>query len=452
MPFGETIAALSTPTGEAALAVIRLSGPDCERIGRDSFGSTWNAEPRIAALSTYKSLSGNTLDRCISLYFEDGHSYTGEPMLELSLHGSPLVVQLVLEDLLARGCRLAEPGEFTKTAFLNGKLDLSQAEAVADLIHARSTRALRVAQRQLAGSIGKRMDAYTQRLLRVQAELEAYIDFPEEDLPEEDQSGPIKAISGLSRDISQLIDTQHYSSLLHDGVQTVILGAPNAGKSSLLNWLAGQDRVIVSDTPGTTRDVVAERVVVGDYVLQLMDTAGLHASEDALERLGMQKTLEWLDRADFILVVVDSAAPSPTLPDAALEKIQAGNALVIENKCDLPSSSSRADFLPACPHIRLSLKTGENCDQLKSRLIETLSAGHHIPHEDELIVSTRHAAALTRAVDALETTLTRLNEGAPPELAASDLRLAVEAFGEVVGKIDNEAMLDQLFATFCIGK
>ncbi len=452
MPFGETIAALSTPTGEAALAVIRLSGPDCERVGRDCFGSTWNAEPRRAALVEYKSLANKTLDKCLALYFQDGHSYTGEPMLELSLHGSPLVVQLVLEDLLARGCRLAEPGEFTKTAFLNGKLDLSQAEAVGDLIHARSERALHVAHRQLAGSIGKRMDAYTQRLLRVQAELEAYIDFPEEDLPEEDQSGPVSAIQVLSRDISQLIDTQHFSSLLHEGVQTVILGAPNAGKSSLLNWLAGQDRVIVSDTPGTTRDVVAERVVVGDYVLQLMDTAGLHTSEDALERLGMAKTLEWLDRADFLLVVVDSAAPSPTLPPEALAKIHADNALVIENKCDLPDSESKSNFLPDCRHVCLSLTTGEGCDQLRSQITEALSAGHHVPHEDELIVSTRHAAALSRAVEALETTLTRLNEGAPPELAASDLRLAVEAFGEVVGKIDNEAMLDQLFASFCIGK
>lgn len=452
MPFGETITALSTPAGEAALAVIRLSGPDCEALGRACFGPRWAPEPRQANLVTYKSLNGKVLDKCLAVYFAENASYTGEPMLELSLHGSPLIVQLVLEDLQARGCRMAEPGEFTKTAFLNGKLDLSQAEAVADLIHARSARALQVAHRQLAGAIGQRMDAYTQRLLRVQAELEAYIDFPEEDLPEENQAGPIAAIKALATDISNLIDTQHYASLLHDGVQTVILGAPNAGKSSLLNWLAGQDRVIVSETPGTTRDVVAERVVVGDFVLQLMDTAGLHASEDALERLGMEKTLAWLDKADFYLVVLDSAAPSPTLPDTALEKIRAGNALVVENKCDLPASTDKSDFLPDCPHLRLSLWTGQGCEALRQGITAALSAGHHIPHEDELVVSARHAAALTRAVGALEATLARLSEGAPPELAASDLRLAVEAFGDVVGKIDNEAMLDQLFAAFCIGK
>ncbi|QYY36607.1 tRNA uridine-5-carboxymethylaminomethyl(34) synthesis GTPase MnmE [Ruficoccus sp. ZRK36] len=452
MPFGDTIVALSTPAGEAALALVRLSGPDCERLGRDCFGPKWEPTPRMAQLVKHKSLSGNTLDQCIALYFADDASYTGEPMLELSLHGSPLVVQLVLEDLLARGCRMAEAGEFTKTAFTNGKLDLSQAEAVADLIHARSTRALQVAQRQLAGAIGKQMDAYTQRLLRVQAELEAYIDFPEEDLPEEDQSGPISALQALTGDIKHLIDTQHYTTLLHEGVQTVILGAPNAGKSSLLNWLAGQDRVIVSATPGTTRDVVSERVVVDDYVLQLMDTAGLHTSADELERLGMEKTIQWLDKADFFLVVIDSAAPSPTLPQAVLDKVQAANALVIENKGDLPDSTDKTDFLPDCRHIRLSLKTGKGCEHLKSALTEALSAGHIVPNDDELVVSARHAAALTRAVEALETTLLRLTEGAPPELAASDLRLAVEAFGEVVGKIDNEVMLDQLFASFCIGK
>lgn len=452
MLSGDTIVALATPVGEAAIAMIRLSGPDCGGLAAECFGRDKPPRPRVATVGDYKSLSGKLLDKCLTTFFPGKATYTGEPMLELSLHGSPLIAQLVMEDLLARGCRMAEPGEFTKTAFLHGKLDLSQAEAVSDLIRARSERALQVAHRQLSGAIGERMKAYTARLIQVQAELEAYIDFPEEDLPDEDRKGPAEALAKLAKDVVKLIDTQHYATLLHDGVKTLIVGAPNAGKSSLLNALVGQDRVIVSEQPGTTRDVVAERVVVGDYVLQLMDTAGLHESADSLERLGMQKTLEWLEVADFYLVVADSSAPCPALPAEALAKLTPGRTLMVENKSDLPDSRKLADFLPDCPRVRLSLKTGEGFDAFRQQLADSLAAGHAVPHEDELIVSSRHADALTRAVTALETTLAHLRDGTPPELAASDLRLAVEAFGEVVGKIDNEAMLDQLFATFCIGK
>ncbi len=444
--------ALSTPAGESALAVVRVSGPDCERLACECFGRKEAPSPRMATLIGYKSLEEKLLDKCLAVFFPGESTYTGEPMLELSLHGSPLIAQLVIEDLLKRGCRLAEAGEFTRTAFLNGKLDLSQAEAVIDIIHARSERALQAAHRQLSGAVGERMQQYTEHLLRIQAEIEAYIDFPEEDLPSEDSTGPLLLIKKLRSDILQLIDTQHYSSLLHEGVKAVIVGAPNAGKSSLLNALVGQDRVIVSDIPGTTRDVVTERVVVGDVVLQLMDTAGLHESEDAIELMGMQKTLQRLEAADLFLVVLDSAAPFPTLPEAAIERFSSANTLVIENKCDLADSREMGNVLPDCPHVRLSLKENTGFDALRDALLQTLNSGRVIPQSDELIVSARHATALQRAVEALDATSTLLRDDGPAELVASELRLAVESFGEVVGKIDNEAMLDQLFANFCIGK
>ncbi len=444
--------ALSTPAGESALAVVRISGPACERLALECFTQSQPLKTRVAHLREYKSLGDKLLDKCVALFFPGESTYTGEPMLELSLHGSPLIVQLVMEDLLKRGCRMAEAGEFTRTAFLNGKLDLSQAEAVIDLIHARSERALHAAHRQLSGALGSRMQEYTNRLLRIQAEIEAYIDFPEEDLPTEDSQGPLRLLKDLRLNISQLIDTQHYASLLHEGVKAVIVGAPNAGKSSLLNALVGQDRVIVSDIPGTTRDVVTERVVVGDVVLQLMDTAGLHESDDSIEQMGMQKTLQRLEAADLYLIVLDSAEPSPTLPPEVMARFTPDNSLVIENKCDLVTSADMAAVLPELRHVRLSLKDQTGFDTLKDALVETLSSGRVVPEPDELIVSARHATALGRAVEAIDATRVLLRDEGPAELVASELRLAVEAFGEVVGKIDNEAMLDQLFANFCIGK
>lgn len=373
-------------------------------------------------------------------------------MLELYLHGNPLIVQRVLEDLLSRGCRMAEPGEFTRTAFANGKLDLTQAEAVADLISARSERALRVAHQQLVGSIGTRMEAYRERLLEVIAALEAYIDFPEEDLPAEDQQGPLQTLATLTTDLAELIETSRYKALLHEGIRTVIVGAPNAGKSSLLNALLGEDRAIVSPIPGTTRDVISERIMVGPYCLNMMDTAGIHDVTEEIEKLGIARSKQKLSEADFILLVIDSAAPLPSFDPATLEHFNSGNTLVIENKTDLADSRVCADFLPQCSHLRLSLQTNEHISTLRATLVQMLEKDRIIPDENATMVSSRHAAALDQALQAILVSRRHLKEGVSAELAVTELRVALDAVGEVVGKVDNEAMLDKLFATFCIGK
>jgi tRNA modification GTPase len=450
MTPSDTIVAPATANGEAALSVLRVSGPKVEDLARSIFGKS--APPRHASLGSYTSLDGQILDKLIYVSYADGHSYTGEPLLELNPHGNPWLVRKILDDLVARGCRLAEPGEFTRRAFLNGKLDLSQAEAVVQVIQARSDRALQAARKQLAGSVGEAVNLLVDRLLLVTAMLEAYIDFPEEDLPPEDHDGPAKALRELISDMEHLIATRKYSSLLHDGVKCVILGEPNVGKSSLLNALTGEDRVIVSAEPGTTRDYVEERIHVGPYLLRVIDTAGLHEAASALEEQGIHRSLEQIDSADLLLVVLDSSGPAPTLPATVLSTLDASNSLIIENKTDIRINEKLAAFAPKCPHVRISASTHDGLGDLRDAIQQSLEEGLLIPDESAVIVSARHAGALQTARECLQESLGKLRSQEPPELVAADLHAAIEAMGSITGKIDNEAMLDRLFNRFCIGK
>ena len=448
----ETIAALATPVGESAIAVLRLSGPLCSQIALGAFGLKEPPQPRIATYGAYHDSEGRLLDHVVYIYYSEGRSYTGAAMLEISCHGNAYISRKVLEDLIARGCRAALPGEFTRTAFLNGKLDLSQAEAVLDVIRARSDRALQAAQQQLAGALGAAVARFSDRLLHIIAETEAYIDFPEEDLPTEDTDGPAAKINELLSEIAALERTQAYGALLHEGVNTVIVGAPNVGKSSLLNTLIGEDRAIVSPQPGTTRDFIAERIQIGPYWLRMIDTAGVRSAASGIERLGIEKTLERIREADCCVLILDSAAPIPELPKIVKEHLKPGKTLVVENKIDLPQSRSHASFLPECPHCRLSLRTGEGLPELHEQVVRLLEKDCTAPTEDALIVNVRHAAALRKTCSGLEAALSKLTDGDYSELIASDLREALEALSEIAGKIDNEAMLDKLFSRFCIGK
>ena len=312
MPATDTIVALSTPVGESAIAVIRLSGPACSDLGEAVLQRVKPLKPRYAHYGSYVSIDGRLIDDCVLTLFEQGKSFTGEAMLEIAPHGNPLIVQKIMEDLYARGCRPAEPGEFTRTAFLNGKMDLSQAEAVSDLIRARSERSIEVAQRQLHGAVGRKMSELTDRLLAVMAHIEAYIDFPEEDLPSEDQAGPAQDLRRVIQQTRDLIETQHYTALLHEGIKTLIVGEPNVGKSSLINALTGSERAIVSDVPGTTRDFISSFLMLGPWRIEILDTAGLHEAGDAIEQIGIQHTIEQAETADFFLLVL--MRHSPPLP------------------------------------------------------------------------------------------------------------------------------------------
>lgn len=452
MSDSDTIVALSTPAGESALALIRLSGPACADLAAAVRGAAQPPTPRMACYGKYLDVKQSVLDTCIFTYFEAGRSFTGEAMLEIACHGNPLIVQLMIEDLCVRGCRHAEPGEFTRTAFLNGRLDLSQAEAVADLIHARSLRSLEAAQRQLHGSVARKMGELTDRLLAVMAYLEAYIDFPEEDLPGEDQSGPAADLRALIGEMEELIETRHYNAVLHDGIKTMIVGEPNVGKSSLINALTGSSRAIVSDRPGTTRDYISAFVMVGPWRIEILDTAGLRVAGDELEQLGIDQAIEQAETAAFFLLVLDAAAPSPALPESLLSRMRPDNTIVVVNKMDLPGARAHADFLPAIPHAELSLFRHEGIKPLRALWQRAIEASLEIPRDDGVIVNARHAAALQEAVAALQLAAEKLRLGELTELVSADLRDAVDCIGKVVGRVDNERMLDSLFQQFCIGK
>tara|TARA_B110000208_G_scaffold120996_1_gene147795 strand:+ start:20267 stop:21628 length:1362 start_codon:yes stop_codon:yes gene_type:complete len=453
MPATDTIVALSTPAGESAIAVIRLSGPACSDLSAQILGRELALTPRYAHFGTYHDVAGAIIDDCVFTYFELGKSFTGEAMLEISPHGNPLIVQKILADLMSRGCRSAEPGEFTRTAFLNGKMDLSQAEAVSDLIRARSDRSIEVAQRQLHGSVGRKMSELTDRLLSVMAHLEAYIDFPEEDLPSEDQVGPASELRKLINEVLELINTQRYTSLLHEGVKTLIIGEPNVGKSSLINALTGSDRSIVSDIPGTTRDYISAFLMVGPWRIEILDTAGLHEAGDAIEQIGINHTIEQAETADFFLLMLDSALPSPALPESLLARMTPKNTIVIENKIDLPNASEHHDFMAEFQHARLSLQAGEGLQPFRELWIDSIESAIQQPNAtDGVVVNARHANALGEACDSLELAAQKMKDDDLSELIASDLRAAVESIGKVVGKVDNDRMLDSLFKQFCIGK
>ena len=449
-----TIAALATPPGESALAVIRVSGGLVSELISGALGDhgSRGLPARTARVAQYRTVDQRVLDQVVWIHYPGPRSYTGEDLLELMPHGSPYIVRRILEDLAVRGCRLAEPGEFTRTAFLNGKIDLSQAEAIIDVVRARSDQALRIAQAQLSGRLGEQIQGIVDRLLRVTAHLEAYIDFPDEDLPPEDVEGPRRDLDVLDADIQRLIVTERYRERLQDGIRVVLLGEPNAGKSSLLNALIEEDRAIVSEEPGTTRDFIESRTVFGGHLVRLFDTAGIREGHSMVERAGVTKTLEVAARADVVLLVHDATLPFPELSKEVLELVRSKSTILIQNKSDLLESSDLDQPLAGTPTIAVSSRTARGLDRLKEMLGQLLDRDFKVPDEADVAISARHAQALLDAKMAMKEARDRLVEGTDEELAATDLHLAIEAMERIVGRIDNELVLDELFGSFCIGK
>ena len=449
----DTIAALATPVGTAALAIVRASGVDTASLAAAICGAP--PPPRQARHVDYRARDGRLLDDVLVTFFQGPASYSGEDLIEISCHGNPFIAQQILEDLLARGCLPAEPGEFTQRAFLNGRLDLSEAEAVMDLIHARSERALAAANQQLRGGLKRRMDGLIEKLLGVLARIEAYIDFPDEDLPAEDCDGVLADIRYIALENSRLLATSHYGALLRDGVKTVILGAPNAGKSSLLNRLVGHERALVDSEPGTTRDFIEERVLVGPHCLRLIDTAGLNPTPGPVERRGIEKTIERAAEADVFLLVLDVTRQAiPTLPLDLLGPELVARTIVVLNKIDLLPELMPpivAGIPVSAVKVLVSALTGAGLEDLRQAIVAKTDAFQNDP-SDVIAINARHAQALSSAQTLLESACAKLQRHEPMELAASDLRGALVAFGEIGGRVDNERMLDQLFASFCIGK
>ncbi|MEY2877862.1 MAG: hypothetical protein RLZZ15_242 [Verrucomicrobiota bacterium] len=453
----DTITALATPVGTAAIAVVRVSGPGAAGLAAEIFGAAAaGGAPRTLRRADYVDRGGAVVDDVLFTVFRGPQPYTGEDAVEISCHGNPLIARKILDDLVARGCRLAEPGEFTRRAFLGGRMDLSQAEAVMDLIHARSERALAMANQQLRGALGRRIGALVEGLLAVLARVEAYIDFPEEDLPPEDRERVAAELERLKSETVKLLATNHYSEILRGGIRTVIVGAPNVGKSSLLNRLVGRERALVSPEPGTTRDFIEEAIMVGAHCVRLIDTAGLNPSPAPLEQRGMEKTWEQAAEADLILLVVDATEPTAS-EEVWMERMAAfpANAkrLIVFNKIDL-RESERLEVPTGMEvgRVGVSALTGVGTEELVAAIGALADSFQTELGDESIAVSARHAGALRRAEEGLIAAQEKLRGAEATELLAADLRGALDAYGEITGRIDHERVLDHLFASFCIGK
>lgn len=439
----ETIAAIATAPGTGAIAVIRISGPEALRVVHQCTSGKV-LHPRMATLVRVRDARGGVIDECVATYFAGPASFTGEDTVELSCHGGILVTRRVLERVLACGARPAEPGEFSRRAFENGKLDLTQAEAVMDIISAGSDLALRAAQNQLQGAIGNQVAAAADILINVAAHVEAYIDFPEEDIAPDTTESLLCQLDEVRSILQRLLATADEGRLLREGIRTAIIGAPNVGKSSLLNMLLGYERAIVSSTAGTTRDTIEESVALGGLKLRLIDTAGLHESADAIERAGMERSRRAGAEADLILEVADITAPR-----ALLELPPTGaHRLLLLNKCDLPA---HPDWTGEANALRLSCAEGTGREALE-QAVERLFLHDSGERDNLAAINTRHRYALQQALDNLAAARAALQAGESPEWVDVDLRAALDALGAITGRIDTDDILTRVFSTFCLGK
>lgn len=447
--LNDTIAAVSTALGEAAISVLRISGPQALDIAQRVFQTKYpllELSARKAHRVQVKNGQGHVLDEGLMLLFHGPASYTGEDVVEFQGHGGLLVTQKVLESFLTAGARAAEPGEFTQRAFLNGKMDLTQAEAVMDLIHAQSTLAMRAAHEQLGGAIGREANALREELLPVLAHVEAYIDFPEEDISPDTGAALTTKMNAVLDRARRLIATSEQGRILRHGARTVICGEPNVGKSSLLNLLLGFERAIVSPTAGTTRDTIEEIIQIHGIPLRLVDTAGLREGGGDIEQVGIERTHRELERADLILEVVDASLPASAAKRVSLPQGVESRRILILNKTDLGIAAGWESG------VTLSCQQGVGVERLRDAVRDVILQAGPLMSDHPVAINTRHKICFERLVTHVEAARSALNIGTAPEYVALDLREALAVLGEVVGVIDVEQILDVIFSSFCIGK
>ncbi len=447
-----TIVALSTPNGESAIATVRVSGPLSKSIAEKAFTSRSKLAPRVSRFGEYIASSGDAIDDCVCVFFQGPESYTGEDSLEISCHGNPLIYNSIISDLHDRGCIAASPGEFTRRAFLNGKMDLSQAEAVMGVISARSQIELSSAQKLLSGGLGKLVSKWSEMTLALLSEIESQIDFSDEDIEIISITKIKDGVNELLHELETVADSAKYGNLIRNGITIAILGAPNAGKSSLMNKLTGYERSIVSDEAGTTRDFISESLGLKEYRIRILDTAGLRENtQSAIERMGVEKTIECLETADLFLLVVDTSTAEPTLPESVLKKLSPKNTLIIFNKNDLPCSFDTEKTFIGFDRVSVSLLQSSSRKILLEKIGSFLEKEKIVPPNELLIVGERHAELLTKACSALRSAKEDASK-ISLEFVAGILRGVLEDLSEIVGTFDNEKVLDKVFSKFCIGK
>jgi tRNA modification GTPase len=404
--------------------------------------------PRRATMADFRAADGEAIDRGILLYFSAPHSFTGEDVLELQGHGGPVVMQRLLGLCLELGARVAEPGEFTRRAFLNDKIDLAQAEAVADLIDASTTQAARSALRSLSGDFSRQVHALVDQLTELRMLVEATLDFPEEEIDPLRDTDMVPRLDRLRAELGALRGRARQGSLLRTGLTVVLAGLPNVGKSSLLNRLAGEERAIVTDIAGTTRDALKETIQIEGIPLHVIDTAGLRETEDKLELMGIERSWREIGRADVVLQIVDARAGVTPADRGVAARLPVGiERVVVENKCDLAHQGAERFETQGQVHLRISAKTGEGMALLHDELLRV--AGWQGHGEDVILARERHLAALTEAAQRLELAVSNIEQ---LELAAEELRLAQEALSTITGEFTADDLLGAIFSRFCIGK
>lgn len=442
----DTIAAIATAPGRGGIGVVRLSGADLKPYASGLLGRI--PSPRQATHTRFLGGTGEAIDDGIALYFPAPHSYTGEDVLELQGHGGPVVMQLLLGRCLELGARLAEPGEFTRRAFLNDKLDLAQAEAVIDIIEASTAAAARSALRSLSGEFSRAVQGLVERLIQLRMLVESTLDFPDEDIDFLEAAHAKEELDAVCNEVGAIRAKARQGSLLRSGLNVVLAGQPNVGKSSLLNQLTGEDRAIVTAVPGTTRDALRETMQVRGIPLHIIDTAGLRETEDEVERIGISRTWREIETADVIVYLVD-ARLGVTEADLAIEaRLPPGiERLTVLNKADLAGFGVGRSAGTEGIRLTLSAKTGEGIDLLRQELLRV--AGWQGTGEDVFLARERHLSALMRTADHLERARCQMRA---LELLAEELRLAQEALSEITGEFTADDLLGEIFSRFCVGK
>ena len=477
MTLDDTIAAVATPLGEGGLAVVRISGPQALAVADRIFLPGGKTAPKPSAATTHTIhygkivRHGRTVDEVLLAVLRAPRTFTREDTVEITCHGGLLPAKLVLDTLLENGARLAEPGEFTRRAFLNGRLDLAQAEAVADLIHSRTELALAAANEQLAGKLSQRINRLRDDLMQTLAHVEAHIDFPDEDIAPDTKEQLLKRLENGVAFMDELLRTANEGQIFRRGIRAAIVGRPNAGKSSLLNQLLGHDRAIVSPIPGTTRDTIEETANIRGLPVVFIDTAGLREARDEIEQEGVRRSRESLARAEFILHVLDASEPLTSADEKYFAEFAGKKRILVVNKIDLPRKLKLPDKVglavpsePEVPQptwhdrdiapcqIDVCCLSGQGIEALKDAIKELVWSGEIKAGMLQVMINSRHQDALNRARAAAQRTLDVLRADETLELVAGDLRIAVNAVGEIVGKTATEDLLDSIFSQFCIGK
>ena len=445
-PPSDLIAAIATAPGRGGIGVVRMSGPNLAPLAARICGR--EPQARLARFARFHDASGGLIDEGLLLYFPAPHSFTGEDVIELQGHGGPVVMQMLLARCLELGARLAEPGEFTRRAFLNGKLDLAQAESVADLIEASTAAAARSAVRSLTGSFSTEVRGLCDRLIDLRMLVEATLDFPDEDVDFLVEARAFERIKAIAAELTAILDRARQGSLLRNGLHVVLVGQPNVGKSSLLNRLAGEERAIVTDIAGTTRDALRETIQIEGIPLHITDTAGLRETTDEVEKIGIARTWQEIERADVIVRLVD-VRDGLTAADAAIDaRLPAGvERITVFNKVDLQARQPERIEADGAVGIYLSAKAGQGVELLRAELLRV--AGWHRHGEDVILARERHLIALREAHARVHAVLDARHA---LELMAEELRLAQEAVNEITGEFTPDDLLGVIFSRFCIGK